>query len=131
MLFKKDVMATKPEFVEKWYHHTFRYDRINSKVIYTIECINQNRNFDINYSEFVLDKKEIIINLKNIEGKGKVLDFSLVSMLARYDVKELKYVDLFPGEIAALAIWNEFKSNEFIEEIRDYQKIIIQNEMED
>ena len=131
MLFKKNVLSAKPEFVEKWYHHTFRYDRINSKVIYTIECINQNRNFDINYSEFVLDKKEIIINLKNIEGKGKVLDFSLVSMLARYDVKELKYVDLFPGEIAALAIWNEFKSDEFIEELRDYQKIIIQNEMED
>ena len=131
MLFKKDVMATKPEFVEKWYHHTFRYDRINAKVYYTIECINQNRNFDINYSEFVLEKKEVLINLKNIEGRGKVLDFSLVSMLARYDVKKLKYVDQFPGEIAALAIWNEFKSNEYLNEIRDYQKIIIQNEMED
>ena len=131
MLFKKDVMAAKPEFVEKWYHHTFRYDRINAKVYYTIECINQNRNFDINYSEFVLEKKEVLINLKNIEGRGKVLDFSLVSMLARYDVKKLKYVDQFPGEIAALAIWNEFKSNEYLNEIRDYQKIIIQNEMED
>ena len=131
MLFKKDIMAAKPEFVEKWYHHTFRYDRINAKVYYTIECINQNRNFDINYSEFVLEKKEVLINLKNIEGRGKVLDFSLVSMLARYDVKKLKYVDQFPGEIAALAIWNEFKSNEYLNEIRDYQKIIIQNEMED
>ena len=52
-------------------------------------------------------------------------------MLAGCDVKKLKYVDHFPGEIAALAIWNEFKSNEYLNEIRDYQKIIIQNEMED
>ena len=82
-------------------------------------------------SKFVLEKKEVLINLKNIEGRGRILDFSLVSMLARYDVKKLKYVDQFPGEIAALAIWNEFKSNEYLNEIRDYQKIIIQNEMED
>lgn len=130
LLFKENINDIDPKYVEKWFHHTFRYDKINSIVYYNIVCIDNKRNFDINYDQFILDNKEIKIPLVSREGRGKVLDFSLVSMLSRYDVKKLKYDEQFDCEISSLAIWNEFKDNNYLNNLRDYQRRIIQNEME-
>ena len=129
LLFTKDILSTQPEYVEKWYHHTFRYDRPNAMVYYDIKAIDQKRNFDENYDSHVLDPINIKIPINNVPGIGKVMDFSLVTMLARYDVKKLDYTDNFWGEIAALAIWNEFKTNEYLAKTYDYQRRIIINEM--
>lgn len=129
LLFKEDIFSSEPIYVEKWFNHVFRYDRENAKVYYDIKPIDQNRNFDNNYDLDVLNDKKVVINLNNISGKGKVLDFSLVSMLARYDMKTLMYTEQFHSEITALAIWNEFKTDLFMENIYNYQKRIIINEM--
>ena len=51
-------------------------------------------------------------------------------MLARFDVEKLDYTDYFWGEIAALAIWKEFKNEEELTSLYNYQKRIIINEME-
>lgn len=129
LIFEKDMNVLNPEYIEKWFHHTFRYDKAKANVYYTIEAINQDRNFDINYDNNILNKIEIKIPLIST-SIGKKIKFSLVTMLARYDVKKLIYTDLFPAEIAALAIWREYKDHDFINSIYDYQKRIIINEME-
>ena len=129
LLFVKDTLSTEPVYVEKWFHHVFRYDKVNAEVHYDIQCIDRVINFDQNYGSHVLDPLSIKIPLNNVPGIGKVMNYSLVTMLARYDVKKLDYTDNFWGEIAALAIWNEFKSNEYLAKTYDYQRRIIINEM--
>lgn len=128
-IFKEDIYASEPTYVEKWFYHVFRYDRVNGKVYYNIKAIDQNRNFDSNYSPDILDDKKIVINLNNVTGKGRVMDFSLVSMLARYDMKTLMYMEQFHCEITALAIWKEYKQDDFILNNYSYQKRIIMDEM--
>ena len=127
-IFKKNVSAIEPEFVEKWFHHVFRYDKSKSLVQYTIESIDQERNFDILYEPSVLFKKRINISLIPFNKKPSVLNFSLVTMLGRYDVKKLDYMDFFHGEITALAIWKEYKDDNFMKSIYDYQRKIIISE---
>ena len=129
LLFKKDIFAFTPEYVEKWFHHVFRYDIVNSTLYYTIECIDNNHNFDPNYAEWILNKRTVKIPLRNVPGRGKLIDFSLVTMLATFDTDKMAYKDIFSGEIAALAIWNEFIDNPRLETVYKYQKRIIQNEV--
>ena len=130
LLFRKDIFqAENPEYVEKWFHHVFRYDIVNSTLYYTIECIDNVRNFDSNYADWVLNKRTVKIPLKMVPGRGKVVDFSLVTMLATFDTDIMNYKDIFSGEIAALAIWNEFLDNHRLETVYKYQKRIIQNEV--
>lgn len=129
LLFKDDINATNPVYVEKWFHHVFSYDKANAMVYYTIEAIDQKRNFDINYDALILNKTTISIPLR-LSSIGKKIKFSLVTMLGRYDVKTLKYTDFFDAEITALAIWNEYKDTNFIKSIFDYQRRIIINEMD-
>lgn len=50
-------------------------------------------------------------------------------MLATFDTDKMAYKDIFSGEIAALAIWNEFIDNPRLETVYKYQKRIIQNEV--
>ena len=130
LLFIKDLFAVKPEFVEKWYHHCFRYDKNTGVVYYNIKCIDQKRNFDPNYEAHILDDINIEIPLINTQKYGKKLHFSLVTMLARFDVEKLNYQDYCWAEITALAIWKEYKDDKFIKSIYDYQKRIIINEMD-
>ena len=131
LLFKKDITQYNPEYIEKWFHHIFRYDKEKCIVYYDIQCIDQKYNMDINYPVGVLDKISIKIPLKNIPHVGRLLNFSLVSMLARYDMKKLIYTDNFDGEIAAISIWNVFNDNLFMDETYAYQKKIILNGMEE
>ena len=126
LLFTKDITSVEPEYIEKWFHHVFKFDKADATVYYTINCIDRKRNFDQNYSIDILEPKTIKIPLI---GKEKVLDFSLVTMLARYDVKKLDYTDNFFGEITALSIWNKFLPLSKIESLYDYQRRIIINEM--
>ena len=128
LLFIKDLLVLEPEYVEKWFHHVFRYDKKTSTVYYSLKAIDQKRNFDPNYELNVLDDINIIIPLKN--SQVKKLNFSLVTMLARFDVEKLDYTDHFWGEIAALAIWKEFKNDDKLSSLYNYQKRIIINEME-
>lgn len=128
-LFKKNIFSTENDYVEKWFHHVFRYDINNAMMYYSIECIDQERNFDPNYNLSILEKKEIDFSIKFVNGVGRMVDFSLVSMLARYDMERLKYVDRYSGEIAALAIWNTFLTNKEVDDVYLYQKRIIQNEV--
>ena len=129
LLFKKDMSVDNPVYVEKWFHHVFKYDKANATVYYTINAIDRKRNFDINYDSLILEPKEVKIPLIN-SSIGKKIKFSLVTMLARYDVKSLKYTDFVDAEIAAIAIWKEYKDESFINTIYDYQKRIIINEMD-
>lgn len=129
LLFIKDLLSVEPVYVEKWFHHVFKYDKSTANVYYSIECIDREKNFDVNYEPHILDYKEIKLPLQN-GGYGKKLNFSLVTMLARFDVEKLDYTDNFWGEIAALAIWNEYKDKSFMDSIYNYQKRIIINEME-
>ena len=129
LLFKEDIYAAEPIYVEKWFNHVFRYDRDNAKVYYDIKPINDDRTFSDLYDWDVLSDKKVIIPLKNVTGKGKVIDFSLVTLLARYDMKTLMYTDQFHAEITALAIWTEFKSDSYLENMFNYQRRIIINEM--
>ena len=129
LLFKENVNASEPVYVEKWFHHTFRYDKANAMVYYNIEAIDQKRNFDQNYDMDILSKVNIKIPIIN-SYIGKNIHFSLVSMLARYDVKQLVYTDLLFAEITALAIWNSYKDDNFMKTTYDYQKRIIINEMD-
>ena len=131
LLFKKDIYAAEPEYVEKWFQHVLRYDREKCIVYYDITAIDQLRTMDLLYPQEVLDKISIKIPLQNIPNVGRLLNFSLVSMLARYDMKTLLYVDYFHCEVAALAIWKEFKDNTFLEDTYQYQRKIILNEMGD
>lgn len=131
LLFKKDIYSATPEYVEKWFNHAFRYDKENCIVYYDITCIDQNWTMDTKYPAHILDKISIKIPLQKIPNVGRLLSFSLVSMLARYDMKTLLYVDYFDSEIAALAIWNEFKDKTFMEDTFNYQRKIILNEMGD
>ena len=131
LLFKKDIYASEPEYVEKWFQHVLRYDREKCIVYYDITAIDQLRTMDPLYPQEVLDKISIKIPLQNIPNVGRLLNFSLVSMLARYDMKTLLYVDYFHCEVAALAIWKEFKDNTFLEDTYQYQRKIILNEMGD
>ena len=73
-------------------------------------------------------KKRINISLIPFNKKPSVLNFSLVTMLGRYDVKKLDYMDFFHGEITALAIWKEYKDDNFMKSIYDYQRKIIISE---
>ena len=137
LLFKKDMYnINSNDFVEKWFHHVFRYDSIKAKVYYSIECIDQKRNFDTHYDQFILDKTTVEIDLLPTKNKSRDLKFSLVTMLARYDVKKLDYTDYFHAEIAALAIWGRgnngtegFKDNNYMKSVYDYQRKIIISEM--
>ena len=99
------------------------------KVFYTIEAIDQKRNFDNSYDPLILDKTNIEITLLPSKNTSRDLKFSLVTMLARYDVKKLDYTDYFHAEVAALAIWNSFKSNDYMKSIYNYQRKIITAEM--
>lgn len=130
LLFIKDLLASNPEYVEKWFHHTFRYDKSTATVWYTLTPIDQVRNFDSSYSPTCLDPITIKLPLKNTTKSGKKLNFSLVTMLARFDVEKLDYTDYFWGEIASLAIWKEFKSDDYLAKTYNYQKRIIVNEMD-
>ena len=129
LMFIKDIFSATPEYVEKWFHHVFKYDKSTASVNYSITPIDQKRNFDSNYSATILDPINIKIPLKNIPGKGRILNFSLVTMLARYDVKRLDYTDNFYGEITALAIWNSLMTPEYLNGLYNYQRRIIINEM--
>lgn len=131
LLFKKDIYAANPEYAEKWFQHVLRYDREKCIVYYDITAIDQVRTMDPLYPQEVLDKISIKIPLQKIPNVGRLLNFSLVSMLARYDMKTLLYVDYFHCEVAALAIWKEFKDNAFLEDTYQYQRKIILNEMGD
>lgn len=130
LLFIKDLLATEVEFVEKWFQHIFSYDKSTGNVYYTIKCIDQTRNFDSSYFPDVLNDIKIKIPLKSTPKYGKKLHFSLVTMLARFDVEKLDYTDNFWSEIAALAIWKEYKNEDFINSVYDYQRRIIIDEME-
>ena len=129
LLFKKNIYSTTPEYVEKWFHHVFRYDMIHGKVYYTIEAIDQKRNFDNSYDPLILAKTNISMTLLPTKTESRDLKFSLVTMLARYDVKKLDYTDYFHAEIAALAIWNSFKNDDYMKSIYNYQRKIIISEM--
>lgn len=129
LLFKKNIYSTEPEYIEKWFNHVFRYDITRGKVFYTIEAIDQKRNFDNSYDPLILDKTNIEITLLPSKNTSRDLKFSLVTMLARYDVKKLDYTDYFHAEVAALAIWNSFKSNDYMKSIYNYQRKIITAEM--
>jgi hypothetical protein len=130
LLFIKDLISVNPEYVEKWFQHIFRYDKSTANVYYTIRCIDQKRNFDESYNPSILDTITIKIPLKSTPKYGKKLNFSLVTMLARFDVEKLLYTDNFWCEIAALAIWKEFKDDSFMDSIYNYQRRIIINEMD-
>lgn len=131
LLFKKDIYAAEPVYAEKWFQHVLRYDREKCIVYYDITPIDQLRTMDPLYPVEVLDKISIKIPLQKIPNVGRLLNFSLVSMLARYDMKTLLYVDYFHCEVTALAIWKEFKNNAFMEDTYQYQRKIIINEMGD
>ena len=129
LLFKEDISSVKPKYVEKWFHHVFRYHKAKAKVYYTIEAIDQKRNFDNRYDLHILDKTNIEITLLPSKEHSRDLNFSLVTMLARYDVKKLEYTDYCHAEIAALAIWNKFKDNDYMKSIYNYQRKIIISDM--
>lgn len=109
-----------------WFFNTVQYDVINSKFIYSVKFITDDvSELDPNYNLVSMPELNFEINLKYRDGFGKSINFSLVTMLARF-AREDYHTDFFFSEVFAICILNKVQSDEERLEMFNYQKEIIE-----
>ena len=125
----------------KWFQHIFRYNKNKRRVEYWIlpasthrdasiydpdgnDIIDTDGSVDINYPDDFIKTYKWVLPIEPL-SQSVGLDFSLVTLLARFSGKERRNVDNFWSEVTALAIWPEYKDDKYINDLHDYQRLLI------